>query len=439
MRIIAYTIPPVKDFKEEIATTDRERWAAYLNALEGPFLKLARLDFLQPDGSLAFSIDNNHKNRRAGAFIQEGELTVNLQNGQRRQAAITLSNLDGEYDFNVNKVWFGQQIRLMEGLVLPDGTDYYLPQGVFYVKDPEETFEPGRKTARYTLADKWAYLDGTLFGNLEGTYQISRGENLFNAVTTLLQKGRGNGQPIDNVPPVFTTYYNDRTVTLPDGTTASWLTAPYTYRCESENGTYAEVLLEVNKMLVGWMGYDQAGHFRVDAAYEDILDTDKPVQYQLSPERTTFLGCTYTIKNTEVYNDIIVRGTALKENEPIPTGRAINADPRSDTNVNILGYRTQRRSETAYYADGQCQELAEFYLKRNTVLQKSVTVQTSQIFHLTENNLVTIQRTDKPGSPVERHLLTGFSRPIGQTGAMQLNCTSVNDFPLATAAPMPGE
>lgn len=191
-------------------------------------------------------------------------------------------------------------------------------------------------------------------------------------------------------------------------------------------------------MLVGWMGYDQTGHFRIDAAYEDILDTDKPVQYQLSPERTTFLGATYTVRNTEVYNDIIVRGTALQENGPIPKGRAVNADPRSDTNIYILGCRTQRRSETAYYADSQCQELAEFYLKRNTVLQKSVTVQTSQIFHLAENNLITIRRTDKPGSPVERHLLTGFSRPIGQTGAMQLNCTSVNDFPLATAAPAPG-
>lgn len=419
--------------------TDRERWAAYLASLEGPFIKLARLDFLQPDGSLAFSIDNNPKNRRARAFIQEGELSVNLQNGQRRQAAVTLSNLDGEYDFNVNKVWFGQQIRLMEGLVLPDGTDYYLPQGVFYVRDPEETFEPGRKSARYSLVDKWAYLDGTLFGNLEGIYQITRGENLFTAISTLLQKDRGNGQSVDSLPPVFTNYYNGRTVTLPDGTSASWLTAPYTYRCESENGTYAEVLLEVNKMLVGWMGYDQTGHFRVDAAYEDILDADKPVQYQLSPERTTFLGASYTAKNTEVYNDMIVRGTALEDNGPIPKGRAVNADPRSDTNVNILGYRTKRMSETAYYADAQCQELAEFHLKRNTVLQKSVTVQTSQIFHLTENNLVTIRRTDKPGFPVERHLLTGFSRPIGQTGAMQLNCTSVNDFPLATAAPAPGE
>ena len=416
---------------------DRSRWAAYLSALERPFIKLARLDFLQPDGSPAFSIDNNPRNRRAGAFLQEGELSVNLQNGQRRQAAVTLSNLDGEYDFNVNRVWFGRQIRLVEGLVLPDGTEYYLPQGVFYVKDPEETFEPGRKMARYSLVDKWAYLDGTLFGNLEGIYQINRGENLFTAITTLLRKDRGNGQPVDNLPPVFTNYYNNRTVALPDGSTASWLTAPYTYRCDSENGTLAEVLLEVNKMLVGWMGYDPAGHLRVDAAYEDILDTDKPVQYQLSPERTTFLGAAYTVKNTEVYNDVIVRGTAL-DNGPVPKGRAVNLDPRSDTNVNILGYRTRRLSETAYYADAQCQELAEFYLKRNTVLQKSVAVQTSQIFHLTENSLVTIRRTDKPGSPVERHLLTGFSRPIGQAGAMQLNCTSVNDFPLASAALVPG-
>jgi len=415
----------------------RSRWTAYLSALEGPFIKLARLDFLQPDGSLAFSIDGDPRNRRAGAFLQEGELTVNIQNGQRRQASVTLSNLNGDYDFNVNKVWFGQQIRLMEGLILPDGTDYYIPQGVFYVKDPEETFEPGRKMARYNLVDKWACLDGTLFGNLEGVYQINRGENLFTAITALLQKDRGNGQPLDNLPPVFTNYYNDRTVSLPDGTTASWLTAPYTYRCDSEYGTFAEVLLEVNRMLAGWMGYDQAGHLRVDAAYEDILDTDKPVLYQLSPERTTFLGAAYTVKNTEVCNDIIVRGTAL-DNGPVPKGRAVNLDPRSDTNVNILGYRTRRMSETAYYADSQCQELAEFYLKQSTVLQKAVTIQTSQIFHLVENNLVTVRRTDKPGSPVERHLLTGFSRPIGQTGAMQLNCTSVNDFPLASAAPIPG-
>lgn len=119
-------------------------WRQYLETVNESFTKLARLDFLQPDGSIAFSIDNNPFNSRFGAFIQDGDLTVNLQNGQRRQATVTLSNLNSEYDFNVNNVWFGSQIRLMEGVILPDGTDFYLPQGVFYVRDPEETFMPNQ-------------------------------------------------------------------------------------------------------------------------------------------------------------------------------------------------------------------------------------------------------------------------------------------------------
>ena len=43
------------------------QYLQYLAAVRGPFQKLARLDFLQPDGSLAFSIDNNPVNPRSGA------------------------------------------------------------------------------------------------------------------------------------------------------------------------------------------------------------------------------------------------------------------------------------------------------------------------------------------------------------------------------------
>lgn len=413
------------------------QYLQYLTAVRGPFQKLARLDFLQPDGSLAFSIDNNPLNPRSSAFIQEGDLSVNLQNGQRRQATITLSNLDSAYDYNVNKVWFGQQIRLMEGLVLPDGTDFYLPQGVFYVKNPEETFMPNSRIAHYNLVDKWAYLDGTLFGNLEGWALIEINEDIFNAISQLLLRDRGNGQPIDNVPPIFTTYYNGKTVTRTDGSTVPWTDTPYTARFDNRSNTVATMLLELNKMLVGWIGYDQTGHLRVDAAYEDILDTAKPVQWEFSPEEVNFLGATYSVKNTEVYNDIIVNGTALSGNH-VPSGRAVNQDPSSDTNIyGPLGMRTKVFEETFYYADAQCQELAEWYLKQNSVLKKSVSIQSSQIFHLRENELVTIRRTDKPVAPVERHLVTGFTRPIAQNGAMTIDCTSVNDFPVASPYPLP--
>lgn len=99
-------------------------YADYLNALKRPFLKLCRLRFLNADGSTAFSVDSNPLNRRSSAFIDEGSISVNLQNGTRRTATVTLANLDGEYDYNVNNVWFGSEIALDEGLLLPNGEEY---------------------------------------------------------------------------------------------------------------------------------------------------------------------------------------------------------------------------------------------------------------------------------------------------------------------------
>lgn len=417
--------------------SNNERFVAYLKALKSPFIKLCRLRFLNMDGTTAFALDNNPLNRRSGAFIQEGELSVNLQNGQRRQASVTLSNLDGEYDFHINKVWFGQQIALDEGLILPDGTEYYLPQAVFYVENPQETFLPGQKIANYSLVDKWAYLDGTLFGNLDATYQVPANTNIFNAMKSILDFDRGNGVKVDSTTPIFTEYYNGKTQELPDGTNASLINSPYTLTIDNEGGAYSDVLLGLSTMLNAWIGYDQTGALRVDPSQDDILDANKPVLYAFSPNETQFLGATYTVKNTDVYNDIIILGEAL-DDKPQVAGRATNLDPMSDTNIyTALGRRTKRESASGYYTKTQCVDLAVWKLKRMSILQKSVSISSQQMFHLIENNLVSIYRPDKPGAPVERHLITGFSRPLTQTGTMTINAVSVNDFPVATVTAWP--
>ena len=49
-----------------------EKNVAYLQALRKPFVKLCRLRFLNPDGSTAFSLDNNPGNTRSGAFFSFG-------------------------------------------------------------------------------------------------------------------------------------------------------------------------------------------------------------------------------------------------------------------------------------------------------------------------------------------------------------------------------
>lgn len=407
------------------------RWAEYLSTLDKPFIKIARLDFLNPNGSVLFAIDNNPRNKKSGAFIQSGDISVNLQNGQRRTATVTLSNLDGEYSYNVNKLWFGQQVRLWEGMILPNGQDFYISQGVFYVKDPEEVFDPGVRQTTLNLVDKWSYLDGTLFGNIDGTYEIPINSNIFNAIKSILNFDRGNGEKIDTSIPIFTNYYNGKTTTLPDGTTFPLTNTPYTYRCDSESGTLADIILELNTMLAGWIGYDSNGQLRLDPSQDDILDTTKPVQWQFSPRNSTFLGATYSIRNSEVYNDIIVIGETLSDYGQT-AGRATNYDPQSDTNANLIGLKTKRYQQSGYYTNDICESMAVFKLKRESVLKKSVSIRCSQIFHLQENNLVTIERTDKIGNPIERHLIVGYSRPIAQNGSMTINCTSVNDFPTAT-------
>lgn len=412
----------------------------YIQAVKGEFTKIARLDFLRADDSLAFSIDNNENNGRSKAFIQDGTLTVNLQNGKRRVASVTLSNIDNEYEYNINKLWFNSRVRLMEGLILPNGKEYYLSQGVFYIVNPEEVFMPEKKTVTLNLEDKWSFLDGTIFGRLDGIYEVPINSHIFTAIESILRLhiGDANSYIVDGIMPVFTDYYNNQTTVLPDGRTISDLLMPYTYRCDSDNGTYADIILEMNNILAGWIGYDADGRLRLDPSQDDILDTTKPVMWNFTPNEKNFLGATYTIKNSDVYNDIIITGEALSDYANV-AGRACNYDPSSPTNINIIGNKTYRESAAGYASRRQCEDLAAFKLKRQTILQKSVSIQSSQLFHIKENELVTITRLDKPGAPVERHLVNGFTRPIAQTGKMTIQATSVQDFPVATIMPLPYE
>lgn len=416
--------------------TEQEKYLTYLQTIKGPFQKLCRIRFLNPDGSTAFFVDNNTRDKYSGAFISDGSLTVNLQNGVRRTASVKLSNSDGTFDYNVNNLWFGQEIALDEGLVLPNGEDYYIQQGVFLLEDPEETIQPGNRTITYRLVDKWANLDGTLWGKLEGTYKGALGTNIFEQIDALLQDDKGNGQKVDSVPPVYTEYYNGKTQALPDGKTANLTDAPYTLTVEPGGGTYASVILGFAEMLNAWVGYDATGRLRIDPSQDDLLDINKPISYAFSMGEPTLLGLTYTSKNTEVYNDYIVLGEALDDNSQ-PGARATNLDPESDTNVNLIGRKTVWTNESGYATQTQCKDRAEWEMKRATVLQKSINISCGQFFHLTENTLVTVARTDKAGAPIERHLVMGFTRPLAGDGAMTISAVSVADFPTATVTVWP--
>ncbi len=408
--------------------TEQERYLNYLTMLRKPFRKLCRLRFLQPDGSTAFVLDNRADT--GSAFISNGTITHNWQNGRRTSATVTLSNVSGDFDFAFNKIWFGQEIALDEGLVLSDGTDFYIQQGVFLIETPVETLMPSNRTVEYNLVDKVAALDGTLGGNLEGTYQVDVGTNIYDPIVALLAEDKGNGYPIDRIKPVFTEYFNDKTEELPDGTAVSMVDAPYTLTVEGGR-TKWDVIAGLAAMVNAWVGYDETGALRLEPSQDDILDTTKPVLWDFSMDEAELCGMSYSVKNTDVFNDYICVGDMLSDNRQ-PKGRAEIYDPASPVAIGVIGRKTTRVQKAGFATDTQCRDYAEWMVKRASVLQRAVTVSCSQMFHIRGNSLITIERTDKPGSPVERHLIQGFSRPIASTGAMTINATSVHDFYTAT-------
>ena len=391
------------------------RYQAYLDMLKEDFTPYAELELLYPDGTVQEKITND--------FIATGDLNVNFQNGARRTASVTIENSRNQRAISPDSLWFGQQIRLNMGLILPDNTPYMLRQGVFYMDDPNHEFTPTANTLQLPLIDKWAYLDGHLFGNLEGNYVANINENIYEHISAILAIDRGNGIAIDGVTPLLSSYFLGKTVTLPDGTSVPVTNVPYTMRVEPKGKTYADVLLEFNDMLTGIIGYDNTGRLRIEPSNYDLDDTDKPVQWEFHLTEKEYLGGTYTLKMSQVYNVVQVVGAILNGYQA--KGQAVNQDVASETSVNSsLGRRVYRMEDSAYYADEQCQALAEWHLKRMKVLENSISFNSSPMYHLQENMLVNVTNPEK-NYELEPFLIGGFTLPIG-IGTMTINATSVN-------------
>ena len=113
----------------------------------------------------------------------------------------------------------------------------------------------------------------------------------------------------------------------------------------------------------------------------------------------------------------------------MPAFSSVPRSAASPTCITRIGRKTKRIEMPNYYADEICQDYADWMLKEYSAVTREITVTCTQMFHIVENQVITVERADKPGSPVERHVIRGFTRPVGQTGTMSINCVSVKDIP----------
>ena len=402
-------------------------YSEYLYTLKTNYRPAIKIEWMNNDGSSYGEITNSYVD-------MSGTVSVSMENGTRRTADIELDNSNGEFSVDVYNLWYGKMVKLWMGLYLSDGSPYYFPQGVFYVNSVEESNTPLQRTVSLHLIDKWCFLDGTMWGNLDGIYIVPVGSNIYDALTKLLKTSRFTGENVDEagepqtnavdpIMPNLSSYY--LTKTYKDGeTTYNAIDTPYEIRMEYGK-TYADILLEFATILGAYIYYDVDGRLTIEPTQDDIVDSSKPILWTFTPNEQEFLSEDSSHDFGTFYNDIIVIGYTTNGKQA--KGRAQNKNTASPTAIQIVGIKTYPPYEdTAYYTDEQCNELAEYYLKRQTIKQRSVQISSAPMFHLRENRLIECVRPYTMEK--EALLISGYDLPIGTTGTMSITATSVNEF-----------
>lgn len=112
-------------------------------------------------------------------YDSEGTLRINLKDSTRRTINITLDNSTKKYNIDVNKLWIYQKLRFSMGIEYINNDNgeseiFLVPQGVFYITNPNEIYDADLKTINIECIDKWGRLNGRLGGKLEGTYTFPK-------------------------------------------------------------------------------------------------------------------------------------------------------------------------------------------------------------------------------------------------------------------------
>lgn len=418
----------------------------YLKVIKEDFRPAVKVEWLNPDESVNFEFTN-------ALYKIDVDLSVNYTNGSRRSCTLTLNNDRNIFPIDFGSIWIGQKFKLWMGIYLDAETPYYFPQGVFYVTNPEDVYNPDTRTVTINGADKWVYLDGTLFGRLSGTYQTNIDVDLYSAIREILKLSRfkddfskteDKEEMVDPTLPLLSPYFKDKEtelVTINKDTGEKETIKKYVWQCPytatvERGGTLADVLLEYATILCANVYYDVNGRFVLEPMIntaEDITDTNKEILWHYTIDEKTFLGLTQKYDFEKIHNDFIVLGNIVNGYQF--KGRVQNRNPLSNTCVQKIGLRTREPYEDNQYAsDEQCIELAKYYAKTDTILQKSGDISSVTLYHLDVNKLVAVS-TPNNNMSKELFLITGFS--LSASGSMTLNITSVNilqDFSVVEAS-----
>ena len=337
-----------------------------------------------------------------------GSISISNQDGARRSASFTLNNYQNQWQEYFKYLSIGQRFKVSLGYDM-DGEIIWFPQGVFVYSDPTLQSEGSNKVISISGNDKWALLDGTAGGILDATFQVEAGTSMGKFINDTLK--------LDIVKDYVTPNID-----------SSVFDAKTTYDIVHSAGeTIADVILEVAANLSCYAYYDENGVFTMRPFdYDEVLS---PV-YEYTYNDINYISATKTLPINKIYNSVLIVSDNMQSGG-VPVVAMLDNNDVTDINSVINGATRKVYNVTdniaGIYNQKQADERARYELKKVACMQTNISLTSTPLFHLKENEVVTV--TDPYlGCNGERFLISGINFSIGTDSSATLDLVKTTRY-----------
>lgn len=346
-----------------------------------------------------------------------GSVSINYQQGVRRSMSITIIDTDGTF---INRLinessWAIKKIKLLIGLYDNiSGDIYWFSQGVFYINGINAEHVLSSKKITIQGVDKFGFLGSeTGYNQLEGTYLIPEGTKIYSAIKDILLLETGNGFVIDPIEPILDPAFVDEVT-------------PYDVK-KSPGGYMSEILIEFAYILGASIFYDTEGRLNIVKGTLDNLYSNYPTVWEFSESTSDYSQPNFSLDIVNFVNIVKVVGTNV--NDKIYEYTAINDNPSSPTRVSLVGKKIKYIETPMAYSEDRAKDYAEYKLNELSMLQSSVSFQSSMLPHLDVDNVVNVfDKYYNPEFP-QRFIIQSISMPISTSEMESISACNVATLP----------
>lgn len=378
----------------------------YINAIKRSVIKpIFRLALLYYDETIKEDITDY-------IIADSGSLSINYNQGQRRSFDISLNNEDGKFIpmVNSNIMWIDQKVQLDIGIEV-DGVEIYNTMGIFVVSNPDVT-RMG-KTITIHCLDKFSMLDGTLGGVIGRQFKIEKGRNVRSEIMAILNLDRGNSEKIDLKPLSFDDKYKDTTTSFEI--------------VKEANDSFGSIIVELANMIACDVYYNTNGSLTISDGNKDINYKHLPSVWDYKDYEAEYISSGIQYDYQKVKNKAVV--TSGNSNDTtIYSYTATNTNPLSPTRISLIGERIEYISDSNITTTDMAKERAQYTLNKLSILQNSISLQSTYMIHLDVNQCITL--TDEYYKYIDnKFIIQSLTIPLSIGSQISIQCTNIATLP----------